>query len=146
MITLPACLISQFRDFRGIYPNSCLSSTKGSACCMKTPAVVQENRKRLDALRLKKSVYQGCSLFPLVYVPALELLLRRFRDLVTIPVLQGISLVGCHRARGTTIFVSLFSEMRSVKEAIVRFELIGGAKVNFFWRATGSQKIYWINF
>ncbi len=64
---------------------------------------------------------QGCPLSPLLYVLALEPLLRRLRDEGTSP---GF-------ADDVTVFVSRRQDIEAVKEAVVEYERIAGAKVNF---------------
>ena len=60
-------------------------------------AVVQVNGRRSRAI--ERSVRQGCPLYPLLYVLALEPLLRRLRDERTRLVLRGITLTGSVRAK-----------------------------------------------
>ena len=82
-------------------------------------------------------VRQGCPLSPLLYVLALEPLLRRLRDEGTSPALRGIPFVGRLAARvsafadDVTVFVSRRLDIEAVKEAVVEYERIAGAKVNF---------------
>ena len=56
-------------------------------------AVVQVNGRRSRVFAIERSVRQGCPLFPLLYVLALEPLLRRLRDERTSPSLRGIPFV-----------------------------------------------------
>ena len=75
-------------------------------------AVVQVNGRRSEAFAIKSSVRQGCPLSPLLYVLALESLLRRLRDEGTNPALRGILFAGPLSARVSafaddiTVFVS----------------------------------------
>ena len=52
---------------------------------------------------MERSVRQGCPLSPLLYVLALEPLLRRLRDEGTCPPLRGIKLIGSVRAKISTV-------------------------------------------
>ena len=100
-------------------------------------AVVQVNRRRSGAFAIERSVRQSCPLSPLLYILALELLLRRLRDRGARPALRGILLSGSVRAKisafadDITVFVSRRRDIVAVKEAVVRYEKVAGAKVNF---------------
>ena len=100
-------------------------------------AVVQVNGRHSGGIAIKRSVRQGCPLSPLLYVLALEPLLRRLRDEGTSPALRGIPLVGRLVARVSmfaddiTVFVSRRLDIEAVKEAVVKSERIARAKVNF---------------
>ena len=100
-------------------------------------AVVQGNGRRLGAFVIERSVRQSCPLSPLLYVLALEPLLRRLRDERTRPALRGISLTGSVRAKisafsdDITVFVSRRLDKGAVKMAVERYENVVGAKVNF---------------
>ena len=100
-------------------------------------AVVQVNGRRSGVIAIERSVRQGCPLSPLLYVLALEPLLRRLRDEGTSPALRGIPFVGRLAARvsafadDVTVFVSRRQDIEAVKEAVVEYERIAGAKVNF---------------
>ena len=73
----------------------------------------------------------------LLYVLALEPLLRRLRDEGTSSSLRGIPFVSSLAARVSafaddiTVFVSRSLDIKAVKEAVVEYERIAGAKVNF---------------
>ena len=100
-------------------------------------AVVQVNGRRSGVFAIERSVRQGCPLSPLLYVLTLEPLLRRLRDGKTGPSLRGISLASSLAARvsafadDVTVFVSRRLDIKAVKEAVVEYERIAGAKVNF---------------
>ena len=103
----------------------------------KPQAVVQVNGRRSGVIAIERSVRQGCPLSPLLYVLALEPLLRRLRDEGASPALRGITFVGCLAARvsaltdDVTVFVSRLQDIEAVKEAVDEYERIAGAKVNF---------------
>ena len=100
-------------------------------------AVVKVNGRRSGVIVIERSVRQGCPLSPLLYVLALEPLLHRLRDEGTSPALRGIPFVGRLAARVSafaddfTVFVSRRQDIEAVKEAVVEYERITGAKVNF---------------
>ena len=100
-------------------------------------AVLQVNGRRLEVFEIERSVRQGCPMSPLLYVLALEPLLRRLRDERTSPSLRGIPFVSSFAARVSafaddiTVFVSCRLDINAVKEAVVEYERIAGAKVNF---------------
>ena len=62
-------------------------------------AVVQVNGRRSRVFAIERSVRQGCPLSPLLYVLALEPLLRSLRDEGTSPSLRGIPFAGPLTAR-----------------------------------------------
>ena len=99
--------------------------------------VVQVNGRRSRVFAIERSVRQGCPLSPLVYVLALEPLLRWFRDEGTNPSLRGVPSAGPLTARvfafadDITVFVSRRLDIRAVKKAVSEYERIVGAKVNF---------------
>ena len=112
-------------------------------------AVVQVNGRRSGVIAIERSVRQGCPLSPLLYVLTLESLLRRLRDERTSPALRGIPFVGRLAARvstftdDVTVFVSRRQDIEAVKEAVVEYERIAGAKVNFdksegAWRGSNT--------
>ena len=98
---------------------------------------MQVNGRRSGVIAIERSVRQGCPLSPLLYVLALEPLLRRLRDEGTSPALHGIPFVGRLAARvsafadDVTVFVSHRQDIEAVKEAVAEYERIAGAKVNF---------------
>ena len=100
-------------------------------------AVLQANGRRSGMIAIERSVRQGCPLSPLLYVLALEPLLRRLRDEGTRSALRGIPFVGRLAARASAfaddvaVFVSRCQDIEAVKEAVVKYERIAGAKVNF---------------
>ena len=100
-------------------------------------AVVQVNGKRSGVIAIERSVRQGFPLSPLLYVLALEPLLRRLRDEGKSPALRGIPFVGRLAARvsafadDVTVFVSRLRDIEAVKEEVVEYERIAEAKVNF---------------
>ena len=85
-------------------------------------AVVQVNGRRSGAFAIERSVRQGCPLSPLLYVLALEPLLRRLRDEGTSPALRGVPFAGRLTARVSTfaddiiVFVSRRLDIEAVKE------------------------------
>ena len=100
-------------------------------------AVVQVNGRRSGTFTIERSVRQGCPLSPLLYVLALEPLMGRLRDERTSPALRGVPFAGPLTARVSafaddiTVFVSRRLDIKAVKEAVVEYERIAGAKVNF---------------
>ena len=100
-------------------------------------AVVQVNGRRSRVFAIERSVRQGCPLSPLFYVLALEPLLRRLGDERTSPSLRGVPFIGPLSARVSafaddiTVIVSRRLDIKAVKEAVVEYERIAGAKVNF---------------
>ena len=98
-------------------------------------AVVQVNGRRLGAFAIERSVRQGCCLSHLLYVLALEPLLRRLRDRGARPARRGILLSDSVRAKisadDITVFVSGRRDIVVVKEAVARYKKVAGAKDNF---------------
>ena len=100
-------------------------------------AVVKVNGRRSRVFAVERSVRQGCPLSPLLYVLALEPLLRRLRDRTTNPALRGVPFAGRLTARlsvfadDITVFVSRRLDIKAVKKAVSEYEQIAGAKVNF---------------
>jgi len=99
-------------------------------------AVVQVNGKRSGVFPIERSVRQGCPLSPLLYVLALEPLLRRLRGGWILPVLRGMTVPGPVKAKlsayanDITVFVSSVSEIVAVNKVLARYEKITGAKIN----------------
>ena len=95
------------------------------------------NGRRSGVFAVEPSVRLGCPLSPLLYVPALEPLLRGLRDWTTNPALRGVPFAGPLTARVSTfaeditVFVSHRLDIKAVKKAISEYERIAGAKVNF---------------
>ena len=95
--------------------------------------VVSVDRKRSEALVIERSVRQGCALSPLLYVLALEPLLRRLRDEKANLALPRVSFAGRVKAKFSafaddiTVFVSCRMDILAVKKAVERY----GAKINF---------------
>ena len=100
-------------------------------------AVVQVNGNHSEAFAIERSVRQDYSLSPLLYVLALEPLLRRLRDEKVSPALRGISFAGPLSAEVSTyadditVFVSRRLNKKAVKKAVARYEQIARAKINF---------------
>ena len=100
-------------------------------------AVVQVNGRRSRVFTIERSVRQGCPLSPLLYVLALEPLLRRLRDRTTNPALRGVPFAGPLTARVSafaddiTVFVSRRLDIKAVKKVVSEYERYVGAKVNF---------------
>ena len=100
-------------------------------------AVVQVNGKCSKAFVIERTVRQGRPLSPLLYVLALESLLRRLGDEGARPALRGISLAGSVHAKistyadDITVFVSSRLDILAVKKAVERYEKVVGTKVNF---------------
>ena len=99
-------------------------------------AVVEVNGMQSKPFNITRSVRQGCPLSPLLYVLALEPLLRRLRDEGTNPALRGIRVPGGARAKTSafaddvTIFVSRRRDIEVVLKQLERYEKITGAKIN----------------
>ena len=98
-------------------------------------AVVQVNGRRSGAIAIERSVWQGCDLSPLLYVLALEPLLRRLRDEGTSPTLRGVPFVGRLAAR-----VSAFTDDISlcIPPAGYRGCERGGCRVRVDCRSQGQ--------
>ena len=99
--------------------------------------VVQVNGKRSEALAIERSVRQGFPLSPLLYVLALEPLLRRLRDKKANLALHGVPFAGRVRAKVSafaddiTVFVFCRLDILAVKKAVERYEKVAGAKIYF---------------
>ena len=82
-------------------------------------AVVQVNGKRSEAFAIKRSVWQGCPLFSLLYVLALEASPALRGILFADPLLAKVSAY----ADDITVFVSRRLDIEAVKKAVVRYSL-----------------------
>ena len=95
------------------------------------------NRKCSKAFVIERSIRQRCPLSPLLYVLALESLLRRLRDEGERPALREVSSAGSIHAKisayadDITVFVSSRLDILAVKKAVERYEKVADAKVNF---------------
>ena len=111
-------------------------------------AVVQMNGRRSKTSAIERSVWQGCPLSPLLYVLALEPLLRRLRDEGANLALRGVPFAGSLTASvsafvdNISVFVSFGLDIKAVKKALGKYEWIAGAKVNFDKRE-GLQLSAW---
>ena len=98
---------------------------------------MQVNGKCLEAFAIERSVRQGCPLSPLLYVLALEPLLRKLRGGAENLALRGIPFAGCPRAKVSahaddiTVFVSRRSDIKAVMKAVERYEEVACTKINF---------------
>ena len=98
---------------------------------------MQVNGRRSRAFAIEHSVRQGFPLSLLLYVLALEPLLRRLRDEGTNSALRGVTFAGPLTARVSTfadditVFVSRRLDIKAVKKAVGEYERIAEAKVNF---------------
>ena len=88
------------------------------------------NGRRSRVFAIERSVRQGCPLSPLLYVLALEPLLRRLRDEKTNPALCGVPFADPLAARVSafaddiTVFVSRRQDIMAVKKAVGEYERI----------------------
>ena len=102
------------------------------------------NRKSLEGFAIERSVWQGCSLSPLLYVLVLEPQLCWLRDEEASPVLRGIPFADPLSAKVSAyaddipVFVSCRLDIKFVKKAVARYEQIAGAKINF---QTGAKLV-----
>ena len=103
--------------------------------------VVQVNWKRLEAFAIERLVWPGCPLSPLLYVLALEPLLRRLRDegenLYSIP-FAGLTKKFSAFADDVSVFVSCRQDIKAVAE----YKRITGAKINFD-KSEGLRFLAW---
>ena len=83
----------------------------------------QVNRNYSESFATEQLIRQDCPLSPLLYVLALEPLLRRLKDKEANPTLCRVPFVGCHKtkvseyANDITVFVSRFSDTEAEKKA-----------------------------
>ena len=100
-------------------------------------AVVQVNGRRSRAFAIERSVRQDGPLSHLLYVLALEHLLRRLRDEGENPALRSVPFVGPLTARVSafaddiTVFVSRRLDIKAVNKVVGEYEWIAGTKANF---------------
>ena len=93
---------------------------------------VQMNERCSRVFAIKRSVLSS-----LLYVLALEPLLRRLRDEGKNPALRGVPFAGPLTARVSafaddfTVFVSHRLDIKAMKKAVSEYKRIAGAKVNF---------------
>ena len=91
----------------------------------------------MGKVRIELSVQQSFPWSPLLCVLALEPLLRGLIDGTANPALHGVIFAGCVRERVSayaddiTVFVSRLSDIKAVKKAVKRYEVVAGAKINF---------------
>ena len=91
----------------------------------------------MEAFAIGRSVRQGCPFSPLLYVLALEPLLRRLRDEGACPALRIILLTDSVRAKisafaeDINVFLSSRLDILAMKMAVARYEKVARAKVNF---------------
>ena len=100
-------------------------------------AVVQVNRRRSGAFAIECLVRQGCSMSPLLYVLALEPMLRRLKGegensaLRRVPFAEPLTARVSAFADDIMVFISHLQDIKTVKKAVGEYERIVGAKVNF---------------
>lgn len=103
--------------------------------CTQT-SVVQVNQKCSKPFVIFQSVHQGCPLSSLLYILALELLLRKLKSGEANSVLCRIALPRGMPARVSTfaddftIFVSCLQGIKKVAKALTRYETVTAAKIN----------------
>ena len=113
-------------------------------------AVVQVNRRHSRVFAIERLVRQGCPLSPLLYVLALEPLLRRLRDVGTNPALRSIHFASPLTARVSafaddiTVFVSRHLDIKAVKKAVGKYEQIAGPEFDFD-KSEGLQLGAWMS-
>ena len=95
------------------------------------------NGRRSEEFAIERSVRRGCPLFPLLYVLALEPLLRRLRNEGTNLALCGVPFASPLMARVSAfandiwVFVSRRLDIKAGKKVVGEYERIAGAKINF---------------
>ena len=93
-------------------------------CMMCMMCMMCSDAGELKAFAIERSARQGCSLSLLLYVLALEPLLRRLRDEKTNPSLRGVPFAVPLTARVSafaddiTVFVSRRVDIKAVKKAV----------------------------
>ena len=98
---------------------------------------MQMNGKCSEVFPIERSIRQGCSLSPLLYILTLEPLLQRLRDEKTSPALHYIPFAGpllakvSRYADDITVFVFCYLDILAMKKAVVKYKQIAGAKINF---------------
>ena len=90
-------------------------------------AVVQVNGERLEVFAVERSVRHDYPRSPLLYVLALEPLIRRLRDGTANLDLRGVLLAGCVRTKASayaddiTVFVSRRLDIKAGKKVVKRY-------------------------
>ena len=98
---------------------------------------VQVSGRCSRTFAIERSVWEDCPLSHLIYVLALEPLLRTVRDERACLALRGILLTGSVRAKisafadDITVFVSSHLYIVAVKMVVARYKKVAGVKVNF---------------
>ena len=94
--------------------------------------MVQVNGKRSGAFAIERLVRRDCPLSPLFYVFALEPLLYGLRNEGANPIFASYLRAKVYGyADDITVFVSRRLDINAVKKAVVRYEEVAGAKINF---------------
>ena len=95
--------------------------------------MVQVNRKRSEAFVIEQSVRQGCHLSPLLYVLALESLLRRLSDEGVNLTLRRVPFADPLTAKDSAYAddITVFESRRFDIKVVAKYEQIAEAKINF---------------